>query len=169
MKLLSRQHHQVTLAVDGVEAVEKFTAADGDFDVVLMDVHMPRRDGLTATRMIREWEDVNAREPIWIVAMTVRTSFAARAICWPCNCRLLTPAHLFACLSRLESWRMTDSPAARLAAPPSSPSRSQLSRWIRSCKKRWRTAGPPRETKDSPVTRSSNIEARASCYTNSSI
>jgi two-component system sensor histidine kinase/response regulator len=41
----------VETAVDGQEAIEKIQA--GQFDAVLMDTHMPRKDGLTATRELR--------------------------------------------------------------------------------------------------------------------
>jgi CheY-like chemotaxis protein len=39
---------------DGVEALEAWRAHD--FDVILMDVHMPRMDGVNATRAIRREE-----------------------------------------------------------------------------------------------------------------
>lgn len=42
---------EVTTAVDGQDAVEK--AMERQFDLILMDVSMPRLDGLSATRLIR--------------------------------------------------------------------------------------------------------------------
>jgi CheY-like chemotaxis protein len=43
--------HEVTWAQDGVEAVR--LARDGDFDIVLVDLHMPRLDGLGVVRLLR--------------------------------------------------------------------------------------------------------------------
>jgi CheY-like chemotaxis protein len=52
--------------VDGVEAVE--TAKAGRFDVILMDIKMPRMDGVTATREIRKLGAGAGRVPI--IALT---------------------------------------------------------------------------------------------------
>jgi len=65
--LLQSRGHAVTVAGDGREAVEAM--AEGDFDIVLMDVQMPRMDGVEATRAIREAEVWTGRH-VPIVAIT---------------------------------------------------------------------------------------------------
>jgi len=63
--LLEAAGMKVDIAGDGAWAVEMVEARD--YDVVLMDMHMPNMDGITATRLIRE-QDRLADLPI--VAMT---------------------------------------------------------------------------------------------------
>lgn len=75
--LLQKQGHDVTLAVNGLEAVEKFE--QNEFDLILMDVQMPEMDGLQATREIRSLS-VN-RKRIPIVAMTAHATEADKQIC----------------------------------------------------------------------------------------
>ena len=54
LRLLEKRGHVVVAATDGVEALE---ALDRDsFDLVLMDVQMPRMDGFQVTGMVRERE-----------------------------------------------------------------------------------------------------------------
>jgi len=60
---------EIDCAVNGVEAVQIFSAAPERYDMIFMDVQMPEMDGITATQRIRELDIAKARE-IPIVAMT---------------------------------------------------------------------------------------------------
>lgn len=57
-------------AENGVEALEKYLACNGQYDLVLMDIHMPLMDGYTATGRIREEEKNRGWIHTPIVAMT---------------------------------------------------------------------------------------------------
>ena len=65
--LLAKWGHAVDLACDGLEAVEK--SAQRAYDLILMDLQMPRMGGLEATRIIREREAAQGLHTP-IVAMT---------------------------------------------------------------------------------------------------
>ncbi len=64
------------LATDGAEAVER--VRDTSYDLILMDMQMPRMDGLTATRAIRSMPDI--RQPR-IVALTANAMESDRDAC----------------------------------------------------------------------------------------
>ncbi len=66
--LLKRWGHDVTVASDGGQAA--LLHANGRFDLVLMDVHMPGISGLEATRLMREFERNSGRARTPIVALT---------------------------------------------------------------------------------------------------
>ena len=58
------------MAEDGIIAVEKMNAAPPDrYDLILMDIQMPKMDGFIATREIRTLDD-NRKANIPIIAMT---------------------------------------------------------------------------------------------------
>ena len=55
---------------DGIAAVDKMSCVSSDrYDVILMDIQMPKMDGYTATREIRTLND-NKKANIPIIAMT---------------------------------------------------------------------------------------------------
>ena len=66
--LLSRDQHLVTKASNGLEAVEVFEQQD--FDVILMDIHMPECDGIQATQKIRIIEKQRQLKYTPIIALT---------------------------------------------------------------------------------------------------
>jgi two-component system sensor histidine kinase/response regulator len=84
IKLLEKRGHRVTLASNGIEAVEAFK--NGDFDLILMDIQMPEMDGFAATRAIRdlmlEKSDSKGRmSDIPIIAMTAHAMTGDREKC----------------------------------------------------------------------------------------
>jgi len=70
--LLTQMGHRFVAAVDGQEALDRLT--EQTFDVVLMDVMMPRMDGVTALRTLREREAAEARStPVLMVTAHAMT------------------------------------------------------------------------------------------------
>ncbi len=77
-EMLGRRGHRVDVAANGREAVE-FSASE-EFDLILMDVHMPVMDGLTATRLIRERERGSGGH-VPILAVTAGATLEDRENC----------------------------------------------------------------------------------------
>lgn len=63
--LLTRNGHRCRVARDGVEALEKI--AEEKPDLLLLDLHMPRMDGLETCRRIRASEETKG---IYIIVLT---------------------------------------------------------------------------------------------------
>jgi CheY-like chemotaxis protein len=68
--ILRKMGYETESADDGLEAIEALKAAP--YDLVLMDIHMPRMDGLEATRQIRKPETGVLNPEVPVIALTAR-------------------------------------------------------------------------------------------------
>lgn len=75
--VLASMGHRYVLCDDGLQAVEH--ARTGQFDVVLMDIHMPGLDGLQATEAIRALDGPVSRLPILVLTADVMPATRERA------------------------------------------------------------------------------------------
>jgi CheY-like chemotaxis protein len=76
LRILERLGYRADVAANGVEAIEAVRRQD--YDVILMDIHMPEMDGLEATERIRA--DFPAAHP-QIIAMTADAQQGYREKC----------------------------------------------------------------------------------------
>ena len=72
--MLQSLGYQVIIAEDGIIAIEQILKHDAAVDAILMDQSMPRKDGLTTTKEIREMEangTLSRNRPIIAVSAVV--------------------------------------------------------------------------------------------------
>src|SRR5439155_692298 len=74
--ILDRLGHPVDVVGDGEQAVDAVLA--GSYDLVLMDLHMPRLDGIGATRRIRMYRPGHRPR---IIALTASATDESRRAC----------------------------------------------------------------------------------------
>jgi CheY-like chemotaxis protein/HPt (histidine-containing phosphotransfer) domain-containing protein len=117
-RVLRSLNCEVDLAPSGREAVRRFH--NGNYDLVLMDCHMPDLDGLEATRQIRAGEDEERRVPI--VAVTAGTVPGARQACLQAGMDdfIAKPFSLATLRRKASQWLAVaaQASAAREPAPP---------------------------------------------------
>ena len=87
--LLQSMGHQVSFAEDGQQALVQ--ATQFDFDLVLMDIHMPVMDGLTSTRQIRQLPGARGQVPIVALTADVMHDAADQALAAGMNAFLTKP------------------------------------------------------------------------------
>lgn len=83
--LLNRLGHDVTMTVDGEQAVNAWLApepSEAPYDLILMDIQMPRLDGIEATKRIRAQEVADRRRRTPILALTANTLAEDRYACF---------------------------------------------------------------------------------------
>lgn len=78
--------YSIDIASNGLEALEK--ARSNNYDIILMDMQMPKMDGLTATLEIRNWENKIKKNPVPIVALTAYALAHEKERFLACGCNL---------------------------------------------------------------------------------
>ena len=112
---------ELEMAENGKEGLEK--AAEGAYDLILMDMAMPVMDGLTSAREIRQLPGLSSKTPI--VALTANAMESDRQRCLDAgmNDYLAKPLKLGSLVKIVSRWLALDAPAEN-AAP-----KAELSDW----------------------------------------
>ncbi|CAM2010848.1 hybrid sensor histidine kinase/response regulator [Acanthopleuribacter pedis] len=103
---------RLTIAENGLKAVDEVKRNRHGYDLVLMDVQMPVLDGYSATREIRAWEETRppSYQSIPIIAMTAHTMSGDREKCLAAgmNDHTAKPIDPDRLLKTLERWLPED-------------------------------------------------------------
>ena len=102
---LRKEPVEVTFADDGQRAVDVIVAG-GEFDLILMDLDMPRLDGYGATRFIREWQKSHGQSPTPIVALSGHAMREAQqaSLAAGCNAHVAKPVDQATLLSTVRRY-----------------------------------------------------------------
>jgi len=107
IQLLTERGHTVVVASDGQQALD--LAKSAAFDLILMDVQMPRMDGFQATAAIRAWES-GRDQHFAIIAMTAHALKGDRERCLAAgmDSYISKPIQELEFLALVENWPLAD-------------------------------------------------------------
>jgi CheY-like chemotaxis protein len=100
--LLTKSGHRADVAANGIEAVNAVRAVP--YDLVLMDVHMPEMDGITATKAIRVLTGARGRVPIIAVTADAMTGDRDRCLAAGMDDYVSKPIEPAALLAAIARW-----------------------------------------------------------------
>jgi two-component system, sensor histidine kinase and response regulator len=133
--ILQIQGYSVTVVNNGREALDAH--AQGVFDVILMDCHMPEMDGFAATSEIRGRERSSIGKRVPIIALTANAMVQDREECLKAGMddHLSKPFSMQTMQDMLDRWMpqaaSTQSEAAELAAQATAKAAEVLDRQVR--------------------------------------
>lgn len=100
--MLAKAGYEVAVAANGAEAVA--AVSDAGFDLVLMDVHMPVMNGITATRKIRQIPGPRSSVPIVGISGNVPLQHVQSLLAAGMNDHLGKPFRRAALLHKVDAW-----------------------------------------------------------------
>lgn len=121
LAMVSKAGHDADLAHDGIETVDAVLAANESgrpYDMVLMDMQMPRMDGLQASRKIRTAGIDASKLPILAVTANAYADDIQRCEDAGMQAHLAKPLRITEMCSAIDHWSVRPPTAA--AAPPAS-------------------------------------------------
>ena len=91
MHYLKDYPYQIDIAINGLEALERYSRCR--YDLIIMDMQMPKMDGLTATKEIRKIEQEKKGPATPIIALTAYALHEEkeRFLKGGCNLHLIKP------------------------------------------------------------------------------
>jgi CheY-like chemotaxis protein len=124
-QLLGRCGHRVNLASNGREAL--CLAAEGKFDLLLLDIHMPELDGFQAAEAVREQEERTKNSHLPIIALTARSRNEDRERCLAAGmddflAKPIQAADLWAAMDRVLGSRPPTASSPTACSPAEPPS-----------------------------------------------
>jgi PAS domain S-box-containing protein len=100
--ILGSSGHELTLAEDGAEALARL--ASEPFDLVLMDIQMPRLDGLSAIQALRGMTNGNAVKPVLAITANVFPEQVASYLAAGADDCLSKPFQVAEVLDKVARW-----------------------------------------------------------------
>jgi two-component system, sensor histidine kinase and response regulator len=141
--ILQIQGYSVTVVNNGREALDAH--AQGAFDLILMDCHMPEMDGFEATREIRVREGASGTKRMPIVALTANAMAQDREACLKAGMddHLSKPFSMATLQDMLDRWVPRNAQAPAPAAPAPAKTAEVIDRKVLDELSKVRTNGKP--------------------------
>eukprot|EP01132_Coremiostelium_polycephalum_P005330 gene5330-6648_t len=92
--VLQKHNFKVELTSNGQLAMDKIKTNHSQYQLILMDIHMPVMDGITCSKLIRKYEIEHGCKKVPIIALTADTSAGHKNICLEAGCNEFMPKPL---------------------------------------------------------------------------
>jgi len=122
--MMKKYNTYLDIANNGIEALEKLK--NNEYDIVLLDIHMPLMDGLTLAKVIRDKNSTVINHDVHIIAMTARSFKGDREnfLSVGINDYIAKPIEMTEFHRKFEKWTSIDT-AKNMAIEEKSPNKKE--------------------------------------------